>query len=304
MRRGSGLNVLGVIFGILSILIVIAVGAILLGKQPFRLPLDFKLNLHMDQMEEMFSNNASEELVKEEFHNNFNSIIVENIAGNIEIEGWNQDFIELEYLKSAPDQKYLDNLVVEIEENGRTLKIERDFIGEGITPRGKIDFRIHIPREKISDIYAKSVNGRVVCIQMSSETDQKLQTTSGRIETDAGNNLFVKTISGEIKFTSSGKKIEVRSTSGRVEGDYRPVNRKGNIDIHTVSGAVLLTLPDKFQGDIDLRSISGSVSSDFQVDNRSSKRNSLEGRIGDGGVEIDINTTTGSIRLNKATGDE
>ena len=304
MRRGSGLNVLGVIFGILSILIVISVAAILLGKQPFSLPIDFRFDFRTDHMEDIFRGNEVEESGKKEFHEDFNSIFVENIAGNIEIDAWPEDFIGIDYTKSAPDQNYLDNLVVEIEEKGRTLKIERDFIGEGISPRGRIDFRIHIPRDRISDIYAKSVNGSIVCMNMSSEIDQELQTTSSRIETDASNNLFAKTISGEIKFISTGKNVEIRSTSGRVDWEYGTTGRNRGIDIPTVSGAVRLILPDKFQGHVDLRSISGSVDSDFQVDVRSAKRNSLEGDIGDGGTSIDINTTTGSIRLIKASGNE
>ena len=303
MKR-SGLNTLGIIFGILSIVIVFTVAAVLIGQQSSRPLFAFNMDFRMENLENLFKGNEFEEAGEQELRGTFRELHVDAISGNIAITGWSKDYIDLKYRKYAPSQEHLDALIVEIDEDGDELSIEREFTGSGISPRGEIDFTLSIPKEMLEELSAKTVSGKINCSNMPYTTDMELQSTSGRIETDGARDFSAKTISGEIKFISLGDDINIRTTSGRITGEVRSTENRGNIDIHSVSGAVRLIVPDTFEADVDIRSVSGSVDTDFPIQVTSSKRNSLEGTIGEGGVSVDINTTTGSIHIMKATVDE
>lgn len=126
MRR-SGLNALGILFGILSILIVITVAAILLGRMPFRLPFNFNIDTQRDQSEEIFNLNSMKELMEdfeemfsgnsikesgdEIFEGRYDKIEIENVAGEIDIKTWDEDYVMLEYTKMAPTEEHLNNLI-------------------------------------------------------------------------------------------------------------------------------------------------------------------------------------------------
>lgn len=303
MKR-SGLNVLGIIFGILSIVIVFTVAGLLIGQQSFRSPFVFNMGFKFDELENIFKSNQVQESDEEIFEGPFSEISIEAISGDIEITGWSEDYIKLEYTKSAPSREYLDYLTVEIDKRDDELVLKREFTGSGVTPRGEIDFILSIPNDKMREIEAKSISGKVICSNMTKDIDMDLQTTSGRIVTDAARNFSAKTISGEISFTVFGEDVNVRTTSGRIHGEFRLESNRGSIDIHSVSGSVKLIVPDNFEADVDLRSVTGSVDTDLPIKVTSSKRNSLEGTIGDGGVSVEIDTTSGSIRIQKISGDE
>ncbi len=303
MKR-SGLNILGIIFGILSIAIVFTVAAILIGQQSARPIFTFDRGFRMNNLENLFAKNELTEQGEETFTGNYNELEIESISGDIGIQGWNENYVKLEYIKAAPTREHLDYLTVKIDESEDTLSIERAFTGSGISPRGEIDFTLYVPKELLKELSAKTVSGKITCSNMSETTDMDLYTTSGRIETDGSRNFSAKTISGEIVFISFGDDIDIRTTSGRIAGDLRFDGNRGSIDIHSVSGAVRLTVPDTFAADVDIRSISGSVDTDFPIQVTSSQRNSLKGTIGEGGISVNINTTTGAINIKKAAGDE
>jgi lia operon protein LiaG len=302
MKR-SGLNILGIIFGILSIAIVFTVAAILIGQQSARPIFTLHHSFRMNKLEDLFARNELTEQGEETFTGKYSELDIESISGDIEIHGWNENYVKLEYTKAAPSREYLDYLTVKIDEDDDTLSIERAFTGSGIPPRGEIDFTVSVPRGLLDELSAKTVSGKITCSNMSETTDMDLHTTSGRIETDGGRNFSAKTVSGEIVFISFGDDIDIRTTSGRIAGDLRLAGSRGSIDIHSVSGSVRLTVPDTFAADVDIRSISGSVDTDFPIQVTSSQRNSLKGTIGGGGVSVNINTTTGAVNIRKAAGD-
>jgi DUF4097 and DUF4098 domain-containing protein YvlB len=129
--------------------------------------------------------------------------------------------------------------------------------------------------------------------------DQVLETVSGRIESERANNLRARSISGSIRFASTGKTLDINSTSGRIHGEILGLDPGGSVEIDTVSGAVDLEVFSGFDADLSLRSVSGSVSCDFPVQIREQKRNKLEGTVGDGTVPFEVKTVSGRISLRR-----
>jgi DUF4097 and DUF4098 domain-containing protein YvlB len=247
---------------------------------------------------------TEEEKGEERITGKFTDVEISNISGDISISGWDNDTYLLSYTKNAPSLESLEGLKVEIDSRDDKLVIKREFEGSGISPRGTISFRLNIPREVVTRIKAHSINGKIHCTNMSPSTEQDLFSTSGRILTDNSGDLTAKTVSGSVDFLFNGRNLDIKTTSGRIEGEIETIDPRGKIALRSISGSVRITLPDDFSGKLDLRSVSGTVSTDFPVQAVSTKRNSLEGTIGEGKIPVDITTTSGSIRIRKLSEDE
>ncbi len=300
MRRG-GLDTLGIIFGIVAFLIVIVSALLLISGRPFRVVRNFKESF---ELVGVMNWGREEETGEERITGDFSEIDISNISGDILVTGWNEDYYLLTYTKQAPSREHLDGLKVDIEQNDDELSIEREFEGSGISPRGIISFSLNFPQDKVTLLNAQSINGKIVCTNMTGSIDQNLHTTSGRIETDNSRDLFAKSISGSVDFIFNGRELEIRTTSGRIDGEVRSIDPRGKIESRSVSGAVRIAVPDDFSAKLDLRSVSGSVSTDFPIEGLTTKRNSLEGTIRDGKIPVNISTTSGSIRIRRMSGDE
>jgi DUF4097 and DUF4098 domain-containing protein YvlB len=291
MRR-SGIDILGVLFGLIALGIVLFAGVTLFSGGGFT----DRWSPFTGDFQGFQSGARVEESGEETIEGNFESIDLENIAGSVTVHGWDRDYVQVEYVKSAPSEQFLDALYVEVEKDGDDLEISREYRKSGPSMRGTIRFEVWIP-ETTAALNVKSVSGKIELDGMSDGIELDLATTSGRILTDNAGSFRAKSISGSVDFISNGDDVDIRTTSGRIEGTVRRMGPDGRIEIHSVSGSVRIAVPSDFGAHVDLRSVSGSVNTEMPVEVFSSKRNSLEGTIGDGEREVEISTTSGSIRL-------
>jgi len=70
----------------------------------------------------------------------------------------------------------------------------------------------------------------------------------------------------------------------------------------TVNGGITLTLPGAFDADLSAETLNGSITTDFPVTMGGGEvsRRRLNGRIGNGGRELNLKTVNGSIKLLRA----
>ncbi|MFP4563397.1 MAG: DUF4097 family beta strand repeat-containing protein [Spirochaetia bacterium] len=291
MRR-SGIDILGVLFGLIALGIVLFAGITLFSGGGFT----DRWSPFTGDFRGFRPGGRVEESGEETIEGNFETIELQNIAGSVTVHGWDRDYVRVEYVKSAPTRRFLDDLYVGIESNGGVLEISRESRKMSPTMRGTISFEMWIPATA-AELRIQSVSGKIELEGMSDTVDLDLATTSGRILTDNGGNFRAKSISGRIEFVSHGDEVDIRTTSGRIEGTLREMGPEGRIEIRSVSGSVRIAVPADFGAQVDIRSVSGAVTTDIPVEVFSSKRNSLEGTIGGGGAEVDISTTSGSIRI-------
>ena len=220
-------------------------------------------------------------------------IDVKNISGRIEARGWNEDYVKLDYIKRGP---------------GRPPEVKIDFEGSrlviaAVYPKapgnfGSVDFSLSVP-ENLDSFKAGSVSGRIEISGLDDKISQKLSSTSGAVSTDSSGNLNISSVSGSLTFSSSGEDVKASTTSGRITGELKNSSPDGKVDISSVSGRVVLEVPSELSADVNLHSVSGSVSSELPVSVTSSKRNTIRGKIGNGGSELEISTVSGSIKITK-----
>jgi DUF4097 and DUF4098 domain-containing protein YvlB len=286
-NRGKYLNILGIILGITTFGIIIFSVAYLTYNRPSKLW--SKFDITEERAVAPWEGLHGEERIDVQI----NSIAVRNTSGNIEIRGWNKDYILVKYVKRGP---FAEDLKVNIETSGKRLSVYTE--GKMAKRRSfvSVSFDISVPRET-EDIEADSVSGSLTLTGISPRTDLKLKTVSGKIETDNSGDLHAKTTSGPIIFRFSGSKLNAETASGSINGDILALDKRGSVELYSVSGSITINAFRDLSSIVNLKSTSGTIHCEFPLETTMQKRNQLEGKIGEGAVPINIKTTSGRIRL-------
>lgn len=108
------------------------------------------------------------------------------------------------------------------------------------------------------------------------------------------NRLEVSTVSGKVRFTGSADELSVDTTSGDAELNFTEAGSK--IEVDSTSGDATVTLPADVSGFVaEIDSTSGELTCEFNVSHRGDYI-----RYGDEALEIEMDTTSGDLRIKKA----
>lgn len=113
------------------------------------------------------------------------------------------------------------------------------------------------------------------------------QTAPGSVRVDTG--------SGGMELHGVHGSLEAKAGSGTIRAEGEPT---GAWTVHTGSGEVQLKLPSNAAFDLDAHTSSGSISVDHPHDVQGSVgRKEVRGRVGGGGVPVEVQTGSGDIQI-------
>ena len=140
----------------------------------------------------------------------------------------------------------------------------------------EVDFRVQVPAGVRFD--GSTVNGDVEADNIGGPVSANTVNGSVRLETAAGD-ASGETVNGSVTATLHGQ-------------GTAPLSFK------TVNGGVTLSVPKDLNADLEAETVNGDIETDFPitVTGRINRRH-LDGRIGQGGRSLKIETVNGSIRL-------
>jgi DUF4097 and DUF4098 domain-containing protein YvlB len=191
---------------------------------------------------------------------------VSNISGAIEIEGWNQNKVEV----TGTIGRDVEELIVERDGNEVLIKVK---LPRGSSSASDGDLHIKVPVGSSVDVGTVSADIDVTNVK----GEQSLHTVSGNVTTE-----------------SSAEDVSAESVSGDV--DVTGDNSDGEIEANTVSGDVKLV---RVAGQVVGESVSGSVDVDGVSFDRAELNTvngdiTFKGELGKGG-RLDIETVNGSV---------
>ncbi|OKY24978.1 DUF4097 family beta strand repeat-containing protein [Thalassotalea sp. PP2-459] len=228
--------------------------------------------------------------VKDEIKQTFNvnssaaEFRLNNVNGDVDIIGWKKDIISVTAIITAEDQEGRNRIEVDMQENSRGVSVETRYkkTNWNNNSSGSVDYEVNVPvGTRLSDI--ELVNGSLTIKNVSGA--MKLQTVNGGIDA-----------------TGLANNSEISSVNGSVDVSYIDgIEQLDDISIETVNGRVVLSLPANINADVEVETMHGSIKNDFGL---SAKKNmftgrSLEGMIGSGDVQVDIETVNGSVKIKK-----
>jgi hypothetical protein len=178
--------------------------------------------------------------------------------------------------------------------------------------RGYANVEIRIPREMQIEI--ASINGRIEVDGVRARVRARSSNGSACIRDTVGN---VDVITSNAKVCCSGNcgALTARSSNGKIEIDEHrgsvdastsngliraslEVLGKRGVQLATSNGRIVLELPEEVDADVDIRIDNGVIRSDRTLvpPNRESTGR-LSGRLGNGGTQVKLRTSNGSISL-------
>jgi hypothetical protein len=138
-------------------------------------------------------------------------------------------------------------------------------------------------------------------VSIPSNLEVSANSVSGDVEiTGAGGDVRASTVSGDVRLDKlHPRSINANTVSGDVVVRVDEFIGRGDLKFNTVSGDVTLEVPKGFDADLSMSSVSGKVDSDFQLVISGSRmtRGGVDGRIGNGGRRLDLNTVSGDLRI-------
>jgi Putative adhesin/Domain of unknown function (DUF5668) len=145
----------------------------------------------------------------------------------------------------------------------------------------------------------------------SSRTDLTILKMHGRLDLDS-DSLQISDVDGGIKLKTHDKSIEIENATGRLDindahADVSITLKKppsDEINVQNESGGIDLALPAKSSFEISANSRSGEIESEFDDSTlnheTSGDTKKLEGKVGQHGPKITLNTTYGTINVRKS----
>ena len=253
------------------------------------------------------------------------TISIENIAGEIEIRGWDRNEAHL--------TGELGNSVEELEIDASSTRLHINVANGDRRNVDSTELKLMVPKGASVDADAVSAD-----IDISGLDSEKLtaSSVSGDVVVSAtSQRVSIESVSGDVEFSGQTERISAESVSGDIElsgisgevaattvsGDMEleaglvdsgkfetvsgditvlvEVSDNGKLSAESMSGDVTILLPASQSGVFKAQSFSGNISTDFgAVDQAKHGPGShLKHVTGNGGAEVRVESFSGNIKI-------
>lgn len=226
---------------------------------------------------------------------------VENINGDILISRWEKDYVEVHAEKRSrfgPEE--LDKARIDVS-TGDVLRVRTVHLAKNA--RVSVSYSIRVPSDLGIDL-VNTANGSIEL--KGTGGDAEVVTSNGDIDLiDARGTLRVRTSNGEIEIKGHATVREATTSNGSIRIDLRDIPKDGS-EISTANGSIDIYVDVALNADLRGSTSLGKVSIKdealrLRFTASEESRNSLEGKIGEGGRRIDVSTSNGEIRFHVLT---
>lgn len=153
---------------------------------------------------------------------------------------------------------------------------------------------IDIDRVK-GNVHAKTGSGSIEANNIAGAFEGDSGSGHITLQQTAPGSVRVDTGSGGMELHGVNGSLEAKAGSGTIQAEGSPT---GSWNLHTGSGTVQLKLPSDAAFDLDAHTSSGSISVDHpHTVEGSIGRKEIRGRVGGGGVPVEVETGSGDIQI-------
>ncbi len=206
-------------------------------------------------------------------------VAVENIHGNVVVEGWDRAEVDVVVTKKAlaPTGRLAD-VRVGVEFGPQSLTFRTLYPGDLEEPV-QVDYRLRVPRQ----------------VRL-----EGLRTLQGDITVRAvEGSIDARSLSGNILADEVSGRVVAHALTGNVVATLRSLPAPGAaLVLDTVNGDVELMLPPRPNADVDANTVAGDVVSNYVFTTDAALGNTTRhARLGRGGVKVSLQTVRGNIRV-------
>lgn len=259
--------------------------------------------------------------------------------GGVEIEGWDQNAVDVRGTKFAATERSLEDTRIDIHHGSDAIVVRTV---PAPFHHAWARYTIRVPRQTTIE-RVSTVNGQILVRNVDSGSNVEpahLKTVNGTVEAeDFRGAVDAQTVNGHIELRDVGGAVTMRAVNGRIEAERingsceaHTVNGPVTIEldhpnairVSTTNGAVSLTLNAKPANEIRAQTANGSITLVLPPDSNAHlhadtshapittefdvyehvhgsfhNQNHLDGILGGGGPEIQLSTWNGRISVLK-----
>jgi DUF4097 and DUF4098 domain-containing protein YvlB len=225
---------------------------------------------------------------------------LENVNGSAAVSTWKEDKVEIKAVKTAhKNQEDLAKVEIRVEERSGGITVKAVWPKFPSKADVSVEFTIRVPEGVNLDGF-ETVNGSIDVAGRYGKAE--VGTTNGSVTIkDAAGKFEADTTNGGIHIDRFDGEIAADTTNGNIKVDG--LSLKGGLSAETTNGSITVVLvsPETLNANLDASVTNGSITVDFPVTLQSLKgsKKHIEGKIGQGGPELSLHTTNGSIHLTK-----
>jgi len=225
---------------------------------------------------------------------------LDNVNGSVVVSTWKEDKVEIKAVKVArDDEKDLKDVEIRVDQSAGMVSVKAIWPKFRLHFNVNVDFEIKVP-EGVHLDKVETVNGG---INITGRYGRAVaETTNGSVTVeDASGELKAATTNGGVQVNRFEGKLQAETTNGniRLEG----LTFKDGITAETTNGSITLAIsaPEALNANLLARTTNGHITVDFPVTlkNLTESKHRVEAKIGQGGPEISLETTNGSIKITK-----
>lgn len=213
-------------------------------------------------------------------------ISLENINGDVTVEGWDREEVSIEAIKRGRSQEALDAAVIEIEAREDVIHVETRYPqnrhGDGRRDAASVDYTLYVPRgAELDEI--ELVNGSLTLASLAGDVTASL-------------------VNGEVRARGLAGDAEISSVNGELEIALDELGDGSTVELSTVNGSLRLDVPGGAGAEVEATTVHGDIRNDFglDVDKTGFFGKSLEGTVGAGGARVRMSNVNGSIDIRQA----
>jgi hypothetical protein len=227
--------------------------------------------------------------------------------GSIEIRPWDKADVQVVIEKRGRDHDDVAAIEVKAEQHGDRIEIsvtepKRDHGGFNLHFNNR-SAKLIVSVPASADLTAKSGDGSIDIERVAGHV--QLRSGDGSIRGRMlGGDVEANTGDGSIRLDGKLTSVRVHTGDGSVTIHADPGSSPGaDWDIVTGDGSVTLEVPDGFSAEVDAHTGDGGIHMrDLTLSNVTGNigKNSLRGRLGDGGKALRVRTGDGSITFKRS----
>ena len=211
-------------------------------------------------------------------------ISLSNINGGVEIAGWDRNEVQIDAVKTASDQQRLDEARIEVETSSNSVEIRTHYPDHHIQDNAaSVHYTLHVPQNARLD-RIDLVNGSLNVQKVTGEIDANL-------------------VNGKLRASDLAGEADLATVNGTIDADYTSLNNVRDIKLKSVNGTINLTLPQSPNAQVSASVVNGSITTDFPLTVKGHLvGKSLNGTLGSGGLQIELNNVNGGIHIGPGQG--
>lgn len=209
-----------------------------------------------------------------------------NVNGSVVVTGGGGDSVEIIAIKKADNQEDLDKIEIEISHSADEISVETE-LGESNrwfshgSNSGSVKYEVIVPVSTHLDS-VETVNGSV-----------NISGVSGKV--------VAESVNGDLEVSDLAGDVGLSTVNGSIEAEFSRLEDQQSVKMETVNGRVTIDLPENADADISADTLNGGINaSDFGLETEKGFVGSdLNGKIGNGGARLNIDTVNGSIKIRR-----